>query len=215
MSVLRLDDERIESYLQRSGCEDFSHHNEVLDRLMLDRSGLVEGTDKTSVQLCHECFNALRKNKIPKFALKNDLYRGQLPVHLQDLTWMEEMTCAIYRNTAHVTKIYEKAREGVNPLTCVGNVCAHDLNVVSTASKLPRTPADIKGHLSIVWVGRGVVRRKALKTLFKIRKAKVWAFLCWLRENNELYKHMDYSQDALDQYPEDDVFPGIEDLVIH
>ncbi|KAG1851338.1 hypothetical protein DFJ58DRAFT_661660, partial [Suillus subalutaceus] len=34
------------------------------------------------------------------------------------------------------------------PWVAHGNICAHEMNVVSTASVLPRTPADINGLLS-------------------------------------------------------------------
>ncbi|KAG2108698.1 uncharacterized protein F5147DRAFT_694504 [Suillus discolor] len=39
--------------------------------------------------------------KVPRLALRNNLYRGDLPVQFQDLTWIEEKICAIYCVTAH------------------------------------------------------------------------------------------------------------------
>jgi hypothetical protein len=72
----------------------------------------------------------MRRNKIPRLALANSLYRGVLPAQFEDLTWVEE------------TVLH-------------GNTCAHDMNIISTASVLSRTPADINGMLSIVFVGAG------------------------------------------------------------
>ncbi len=53
------------------------------------------------------------------------------------------MACAIYHCTCHVTRLYHSPRED-QPRVFKGNTCAHDLNYVSTASELPRSPADVK-----------------------------------------------------------------------
>jgi hypothetical protein len=60
------------------------------------------------------------------------------------------------------------------------------MNTISTASALPRTPADINGLLSVVFVGAGKINPKSLGKMFRVRK-KVWNFLLWLRDHNRLY----------------------------
>ncbi|KIO16894.1 hypothetical protein M407DRAFT_43823, partial [Tulasnella calospora MUT 4182] len=97
--------------------------------------------------VCDECDSALGRDQVPRFALVNDLFRGVLPDEFSDLTWAEEMVCAIYRTTAHVTQLYSTSSKPSDPLVFHGNTCAHDMNVVSTATVLPRTPADILGQL--------------------------------------------------------------------
>jgi hypothetical protein len=77
-----------------------------------------------------------------------------LPDEFCDLTWVEGMVCAKYRNTAHVTHIYGSS-DPSQPKIFHGNTCAQEMNVISTASVLPWTPADINGLLSVVFVGSG------------------------------------------------------------
>ena len=60
------------------------------------------------------------------------LYRGRFPDCLQDLTWIEEMVCAKYQNTAHVTRLYQ-SDDPANPRLFHGDTCAHEMNIVSTA----------------------------------------------------------------------------------
>ena len=74
--------------------------------------------------------------------MANQLYREVLPDEFHDMTWVEEMVCAIHRTTAHVTHLYESP-DATQPFVYHGNVCAHEVNVVSMASVLPRTPGDI------------------------------------------------------------------------
>ena len=43
---------------------------------------------------------------MPRFALANNFYRGELTNEFKDLTWVEEMACAIYHNNAYISHIY-------------------------------------------------------------------------------------------------------------
>ncbi|KAG1860597.1 hypothetical protein C8R48DRAFT_636149, partial [Suillus tomentosus] len=83
------------------------------------------------------------------------------------------------------------------------------------ASVLPRTPADINGMLSIVFVGPTKLNDQSLKTMFQVRKKLVWAFLQWLCTHNRLYRHVRLDEDIMNQYPEDGPVPGVADRVIY
>ena len=108
-------------------------------------------------------------------ALANNLYHGILPDKFQELTWVEEMVCAIYRNTAHITCLFGST-DPIQPTMFHGNTCAHEMNTVSTASVLPCTPADINGMLSVVFVGPQKLYPKSLGKMFRIRKKKSMGF---------------------------------------
>ncbi|KAG2083698.1 uncharacterized protein F5147DRAFT_622204 [Suillus discolor] len=115
----------------------FSYGNEVIDGLTIDKYGLVfQGSEAVSMFVCPSCRTSLAQRKLPAFALANRLYRGVLSEIFQDLTWLEE-----------------KSSDPSQPKVFHGNTCAHDMNVMSTASVLPRTPADINGFLSVVFIG--------------------------------------------------------------
>lgn len=165
------------------------------------------------MQLCAECQSSLVHSKVPRLALANHLYRGKLPDEFSDLTWIEEMVCAKYRNTAHVTRIYQST-DPAQPRVFHGNTCAHDMNVVSTANTLPRTPADINGMLSVVFIGPGKFKPDCLGPMFRIRKNKVWRFLVWLKSNNRLYMDMELDRAVMDEYPDDGFIPDLEEGVV-
>jgi hypothetical protein len=151
---------------------------------------------------------------VPRLALANNLYRGQLPDEFKDLTWVEEMVCSIYRNIAHITRLFNSTADD-QPTVLHGNTCAHEMNVVSTARVLPRTPSDINGMLSIVFVGPGKFQPEKCGNLFRVRKDKIWCFLMWLKSHNKLYALLDFDKNLMDLFPEDGPLPGIEQRAIH
>jgi len=188
---------------------DFHYGLEAIDGAILDSQGFKSQTAEGVVmRICSECCSALKKKKVPRLSLANHLYRGRLPDEFKDLTWIEEMVCAKYRNTAHITRIYQSS-DPSQPKVFHGNTCAHDMNIVSTASVLPRTPADINGMLSVVFIGPGRFKPDSLGPLFKIRKSKVWRFLLWLKEHNRLYIDMTLDPDIMDLYPDHGILPGL------
>ncbi|KAF8228004.1 hypothetical protein L208DRAFT_1293786 [Tricholoma matsutake] len=150
--------------------------------------------------------------KMPQFALANSLYHGPLPDFFQDLTWEEEMVCFIYHNTAHVTQLYGSS-DPSQPKMCHVNTCAHDMNVVSTASVLPQTPADIHQQ-TMIFSPANKLKPDQLKSMFTVRKHKVWSFLLWLKGHNCLYAELSFDKAIMDLYPENDILPCLSNRVI-
>lgn len=186
-----------------------------LNDVMLEIKGLgVLTTDINVLQVCSSCHRSLERNHLPKFALANNLYRGKLPLFLSDITWIEEMVCAKYRNTAHITRLYQ-SDDSSQPKIFHGNTCAHKMNVVSTAHVLPRTPSDINDLLSVVFIGPGQFKPEYLGAMFRVRKAKVAAFLKFLKQNNCLYSDMEIDVSLLNLYPEDGILPQVETRTIY
>ncbi|KAF9782846.1 hypothetical protein BJ322DRAFT_1100727 [Thelephora terrestris] len=142
---------------------------------------------------------------MPRFALANKLYRGRLPEQFHDLTWIEERVCAKYTNTAAVTRLYQSS-DPSQPAVFHGNTCAHEMNVSSTATVLPRAPADVNGLLSVVFIGPSKFKPEYLGNMYRIRKSKTY---------NRLYKDVLLDERTMDLYPEDGYLPGIDQAVIH
>jgi hypothetical protein len=92
LEILQCQDRRIRTNFEFS-------ENEDLNGLMLTPEGINRDG---SIEVCGDCISKLQQSEIPKFALKNDLYRGRVPDEFSDLTWIEEMVCCVYRTTAHV-----------------------------------------------------------------------------------------------------------------
>lgn len=193
----------------------FTFGSPLIDGLMLDRGGIIDiSVDTVWLTICQLCSGALTKaNKVPRFALANRLFHGDLPKQFEDLTWVEEKICAIYCVTAHITRLFQSS-DPSQPQIFHGNTCAHDMNVVSTASVLPRTPADINGFLSVIFVGPGKFDPRHLGPTFRVRKRKIHDFLRWLKHHNRLYSGVTLDMDVLAMYPDDDVLPGLSDCVV-
>ncbi|KAF9446102.1 hypothetical protein P691DRAFT_794982 [Macrolepiota fuliginosa MF-IS2] len=152
---------------------------------MLDKSGVMSmSPESATICVCTECLISLSSGKVPKFVLVNCMYHGSLPVEFSDLTWVEEMVCAIYQNTAHVTRLYGSS-DPAQPTVLHRNTCAHEMNIISTATVIPHTPSNINDMLS----------------------SKIWSFLQWLRHHNKLYEDIPFSDDIISLYPTDDVLP--------
>jgi hypothetical protein len=64
--------------------DDISVHHEYVD---IDRDAR-----NLSLRVCTACVSALESQKIPKFSLSNNLFRGSLPPDLRYITWIEENT---------------------------------------------------------------------------------------------------------------------------
>ncbi|KAG1768401.1 hypothetical protein EDD22DRAFT_732971, partial [Suillus occidentalis] len=168
----------------------------------------------TTVKVCTDCYCSLTHAKVPCFVLANNLYHGSLPDQFQDLTWVEEMVCALYQNLAHVTCLYWSS-DPAQPFVFHGNTCAHETNLLSIVKVLPCTPADINGMLTIVFVGATKLDVKSLRSLFHVCKQAVWSFFCWLATHNRLYKHISLDADIMDLYSDDGTLPGLAKHIVY
>ena len=81
------------------------------------------------------------------------------------------MTCSIYQCTAHISHLYQSS-DPAQPHVSHGNTCAHDMNIISTASVLHRTPNNVNNMLSVVFIGPGKYKKECLKNMFHVRKKK-------------------------------------------
>ncbi|KAJ3967503.1 hypothetical protein EV361DRAFT_807166, partial [Lentinula raphanica] len=192
----------------------------TLDGLLLDKKGIV-GTDENctsfKMYLCGPCKTALGKDCMPRLALNNHLYRGDLPSEFEDLTWAEEMACALYHTTAHISRLYGSASEE-NPLQLHGNICAHPLDICSHATTLPWAPADVNNLVSIVFVGTHKLTTADLKKLspLYVRRNVIRRFLSFLCMDNRLYIGLPPpDENILALYPEHDVLPDLDQRIIY
>ena len=215
MDLLRISDPFtiLHCIVQRQSPE-FLFNNSSLDGLMLSRDGLlITDQGQVMINICAVCQSSLRNQRIPRLALANNLYRGQLPTEFADLTWVEEMACAIYRSTAHVTRLFHSS-DPSTPRVLYRNTCAHNMNVVSTASVLPRIPSDLNDALSIVFIGDEKFDPRRIYAMFRVRKSKICNFLRFLKLHNKIYESIDIDLTLLRYFPDDDILPGLSERVI-
>ncbi|KAF9779881.1 hypothetical protein BJ322DRAFT_1012857, partial [Thelephora terrestris] len=196
--------------------DEFLFADSRLNGLLLDSNGIQTNTASgdTKLCVCDPCHTYLLRATMPRFALANKLYRGRLPEEFCDLTWIEERVCAIYSNTAVITRLYQSS-DPSQPNIFHGNTCAHEMNVGSTATVLPLAPADVNGLLSVVFIGSRTFKPKYLGNMYRIHKSKVWRFLQWLKCHNWLYVNVSLDKSTMELYPDDGYLPGIEGSVVH
>ncbi|KAG1781404.1 hypothetical protein EV702DRAFT_963136, partial [Suillus placidus] len=183
---------------------------------MLDKSGIDLDPctgQAVALNICPDCRSSLGKNKVPHLALADHLYRGSLPEQFADLTWVEEKVCALYCITAHVTRLFQSS-DPTQPRVFHDNTCAHEMNMVSTAAVLPRTPTDVNGFLSVIFIGPKKFDPKRFGSLFRVCKQKIWSFLVWLRHHNALYASIPLDSSIMSLYPEDGPMPGLDARVV-
>ena len=185
---------------------------------MLDRTGLSDITcDAVKINFCADCYATIanmKSNKIPWFALSNNLYHGDLPKYFLDLTWVEEKVCAKYCVTAHVTRLFH-SNDPTQPHIFHENTCTHGMNTISTVSVLSCTPSDVNDFIGVVFLGSCPVKSEDLGTIFRVHKEKIWAFLLWLIKHNRLYANIELDKECLALYPVNGPLPGMFECVIH
>ena len=60
--------------------------------------------------ICHECAQALRMVRMPKFTLNNNLWLGEPPLLLRKLTFAENLLIARHYTHCYIFKLYPKDR---------------------------------------------------------------------------------------------------------
>ena len=72
-------------------------------------AGSGDDEEQVTVQVCHRCLGALRKRKMPQFAIANGLDLGPAPtaapLNLPKLTWVEECVVARVRVRGYICKL--------------------------------------------------------------------------------------------------------------
>ena len=68
------------------------------------------GISGQTVQLCNDCQNYLKKDKQPPLSLSNDMWIGDIPHQLQNLTLPEQLLVAKYFPAAYIVKLFPKKR---------------------------------------------------------------------------------------------------------
>ncbi|KIK77223.1 hypothetical protein PAXRUDRAFT_167479 [Paxillus rubicundulus Ve08.2h10] len=89
---------------------------------------------------CNGCHHALAANRLPKFALANNMWIGPVPCQLSMLTLPEELLISCHYPRCYVVKLYPRHGYGINPshLQCrmMGNVRLYDMNTVDVVKML-------------------------------------------------------------------------------
>jgi hypothetical protein len=174
------------------------------------------------VWICSECETALGKKKLPRLALANDMWIGDVPSELQALTIPEQLIIARHYPRCYVFKLYpregghlgsEQMQRGMK-----GNVSLYDVNTKEVVKmlegqKMPNPAASLASVVVITFLGSKTLPKDWLKSTFRIRRKRVYEALLWLKENNSLYEDISIDDKRLQMLPEDGIPDEISALI--
>jgi hypothetical protein len=133
--------------------------------------------------------------------LANDLYTGETPIELKDLTSIEQVLIALARVKCNIYKI--NTYSSGNVLKFRGNIITFPQTPIKLLDILPNIPT--AETIQILFIGTQRPKIFDLKKLFNVRRDKVKTAIEWLIKNNHLYKNCRLSNINLLEIPIDGV----------
>jgi hypothetical protein len=171
---------------------------------------------------CQQCLTNLGNKRQPRYSLANDLWIGEIPDCLANLTIAEELLIARAHPRCSVFKLFpRKGWAGIDPSTLQrgmrGNVTSYEMNVKDVASMvegrlLPHPLSLLPNLIAVCIIGKGRISKNVLKHILKVRRSHLRAALGWLKEHNPCHRDIEISEERLQAIPEDDVPDEIESI---
>ena len=148
-------------------------------------------------KICDDCRKALRTNKIPKLALANNLWIGNVPEELKCLRFVEKILIARVRHTCSFVKVASEMRK------MKANVVAFESPVPRIYEILPPPRDDLDDVLAILFTGPCKPSEADIsRTPFLVRRNHVMRALRWLKANHCDYSNIEISTKNLEGYSE-------------
>ena len=145
--------------------------------------------DHSCSQVCDSCRKDIRKGKIPRLALANNLWIGRVPEVLKNLRYVEKILVARVRHTC----AYVKVASGMRKMTA--NVVAFESPTPKIYTVLPPPRDDIDDVLAILFTGPSKPTSEDFaRTPFLVRRNAVINALNWLKLNHADYADIEVSE---------------------
>ena len=198
-------------------------HNIFRDMLLEPRGiNVIANT----VNVCYGCYVDLERNKLPPFALANNMWIGRVPHCLQRLTVAERLLIAKYLPTAYVVKLYPKQTGSAhwdhsqlyNGLKgCVATYALDPKLVMSMleGNLLPSLPLILSATIAITFITPAGKVQQPLPDMLRVRRSYVQEALEWLKLHNVLYKDIEISEARLQLLPDDGIPNEILCMIKH
>ena len=156
--------------------------------------------------VCLACINSLKKRKVPKRALANGLWVGEVPDILQDLTFAEQILISRIRHFRCLMRV----SSGHAKMT--KNVIMFANPTVKVYHALPLSLDQLDEVLAFTYTGpTNPTEKDFARTPMLVRRIKVCKALKWLKLNHADYEDLEISQKNLKNYPLNG-FPVIVDF---
>ena len=149
--------------------------------------------DKKCTRVCSTCLKDLKRNKVPKLALVNGNWVGDVPPELQGLTFLEQMLIGRLRHNACVLKVHASGQYKMK-----SNAVMFSVPMPKVYKVLPPPREEFEEIVAFIFIGptRPTDDMHARLPSF-IRRSKVMNALDWLKFNHEEYIDFEISYNNL------------------
>jgi hypothetical protein len=206
--------------------------DDELRGMVLDVSGVIRADDgHAQLMMCKGCYRSLVVSKaIPKWAIANEQFLGDIPPELKELTVVEEAMIARQRAKCWIIHLKDDAGSGdartsqpqtrpSNPTLqrgVRGHIIIYPTNPKKLATLLPPALSEVANPICVLFVGNKPPTQEWLRSKAKpliVRPKKVRDALIWLKENNPLYSDIEIKDRLLDTMPDESILPVTIDVV--
>jgi hypothetical protein len=154
--------------------------------------------NKHSNQICENCRQHLRGNKIPPHALANGFWIGDCPSQLSGLQFIEKLLIQRVQVNGCFLRV---ASSGLRKM--VSHVIAFESPVPKVYNILPPPMEDLDDVLAVLFTGPCKPSEEDIRrTPLLVRWKEVADALEWLKLNHKDYADLTISYDELNRYPE-------------
>ena len=154
--------------------------------------------DYSCNNICNGCRGDLRRGKVPRLALSNNLWLGAVPSVLKNLSFVEKILVARVRHTCAFVKVSSGMRK------MKANIVAFESPIPKIYNILPPPREELDEVLAILFTGPAKPTEKDFaRTPLLVRRNAVINALEWLRLNHSDYSDIEISHDNAGQYGED------------
>ena len=148
-------------------------------------------------KVCDNCRKNIRKGIVPRLALANNLWLGEVPKVLRDLNYVEHLLVAWIHHNCCFLKV---ASSGLKKMTA--HVIAFESPLPKVYHFLPPPVEDMDDVLAILFTGPSKPTEEDLSRLpLLVRKNHVSKALEWLKVNHVDYKDLEIFYENLKKYP--------------
>jgi hypothetical protein len=186
--------------------------HQLIDGMLLEMSAI--GHDRWCA-VCNECRINLEKPRLPRLALANGMWIGDVPFELKVLTLPEQILIARFFPAAYIVKMYPK-RTAARSLNSglKGNVSTYRLDTSEIADMIggnvmPPPCKILASIIGVTLVGPKNIPERTMPGFLRVRRNRVRSALVWLKANNPVYANIVISEDRLSQLGNDGVPPEI------
>ena len=165
--------------------------------------------------MCFECLRSLECSMMPKLSLANNLWIGDIPFELADLTIPEQLLIARHYPRCYIFKLFPRDMTSHFPLDqlysgMAGNASLFELNTREIVEMLKgqRMPSPVQTLVSVIaitFVSSKTLPMDWLKKTFRVRRGVVCGALVWLKRHNPIYSDICLDMSRLEDLPEDDI----------